>query len=279
MGSSDRHGLGYHDVDGDDHTAILVENMDATAEWPATRRLRGWERQHLALADGERLLDVGCGRGEAALTLAADLGPTGELVGVDSSAAMLDVARRRHTDVQCSTTFVLGDARSLDEPDQSFDVVRCERTLQWLPDPEGVVAELARVLRIGGRLSLIDTEWSTLHLDVGNPHITETVREAFHTERNRPSNVGARLGELATSAGCGVAAETSKTQIWTEWSPDESPAPDGCFSMTSLADDLVETGHLEPTEATGFVDEIHQAARQRRFTMSLTMHAVIAERV
>ena len=88
MGSTDAHGLGYHDVDGDPHTLVLVANMEATAAWRATRRLRAWERRQLAIGDGERVLDVGCGRGEAAISLGADLGPTGELVGIDASAAM-----------------------------------------------------------------------------------------------------------------------------------------------------------------------------------------------
>ncbi|MGB3735151.1 MAG: methyltransferase domain-containing protein, partial [Ilumatobacter sp.] len=213
MGSTDAFGLGYHDVDGDPHTAVLVANMDATAAWRATRRLRAWERQHLGLVAGERVLDVGCGCGEAALSLALDLGPTGELVGVDASAAMLKVARERSGGVQCAVRFSVGDARSLVEADRSFDVVRSERTLQWLSEPDEIVAEFARVLRPGGRLSLIDTDWSTLRLDVGDPTITKMVAEGLSVEGNRPSNVGRRLSALATAAGCEVKTETTDTQI------------------------------------------------------------------
>ena len=72
--------------------------------------------------------------------------------------------------------------------------------------------------------------------------------------------------------------ETTDTQIWTQWNPDESPAPDGCFSMTSLAADLVEKCQLEAGDVTHFVGKIHEAARRQRFKMSLTMHAVIAVR-
>ena len=278
MGSTDAYGLGYHDVDGDPHTAVLVGNMDATAGWPATQRLREWERQQLGLVDGERLLDVGCGRGEAAISLGADLGATGQLVGVDASDAMLEVARRRSSEVPCAVRFSVGDARSLAEANASFDVVRSERTLQWLPDPGSVVTEIVRVLRSRGRLSLIDTDWSTLLVDVGDPKITSMVTEGLRVERNRPSNVGRRLASLATAADCQVTMETTDTQIWTEWNPDGSPAPDGCFSMASLADDLVEKGQLQAGAQSQFVDAIHEAARRQRFKMSLTMHAVIAVR-
>ncbi len=278
MGSSDAHRLGYHDVDSDAHAAVLVTNMGATAEWQATKRLRAWERRQLGLREGERLLDVGCGRGEAAISLGYDLGAQGELVGIDASAAMREVARRHSGEVPCAVRFSVGDARSLDEPDGSFDVVRSERTLQWLQSPGSVVEECVRVLRRGGRLSLIDTDWSTLHVDVGNDDITQIIRDGLRDERNRPSNVGRRLAELARASGCDVTAQTCDTQHWNRWDPDASPAPDGCFSMVSLAEDLVESGHLEPGAMSRFVGEIHDAARQQRFEMSLTMYALVAVR-
>jgi 27-O-demethylrifamycin SV methyltransferase len=127
--------------------------MDETAKWPATQRLRAWERHHLGLVEGERLLDVGCGLGDAAISLARDLGTTGEVVGVDVSAAMLEVAHQRCKDASCAVRFLVGDARSLEQADDSFDAVRSERTLQWVPDPEVIVGGFARVLRSGGRLA------------------------------------------------------------------------------------------------------------------------------
>jgi ubiquinone/menaquinone biosynthesis C-methylase UbiE len=134
------------------------------------------------------------------MSLGFDLGATGGTVGVDASSTMLDVARRRSSEVPCAVRFSVGDARSLAEADQSFDVVRSERTLQWLYEPASVVAEFVRVLRSGGRLSLIDTDWSTLHLDVGDAQITSMVRDGLRVDRSRPSNVGRRLAELATGA-------------------------------------------------------------------------------
>ena len=80
-------------VDDDPNVDVLVAAMDETAGWDATLRLRSWERAHLRLAPGERLLDVGCGLGEAALGLAEDLGDDGEVVGIDVSERMLRVAR------------------------------------------------------------------------------------------------------------------------------------------------------------------------------------------
>ena len=196
MATEDTHGLGYHRVDEDPNVDVLIAAMDGTAGWDATLRLRSWERAHLGLAHGERLLDVGCGLGEAALGLAQDLGDGGEVVGVDASERMLRVARSNAGAARCRVRFTVGDACSLEEPDNTFDAARSERTLQWLADPAAAVAEMVRVVRPGGRVSLIDTDWSTFTIDVGDDAVAALVRDGMRTERDRPSNIGRRLHDL-----------------------------------------------------------------------------------
>ena len=276
MRTEDTHRLGYQRVDDDPNVAVLLATMDRTAGWDATRRLRTWERDQLGLTRGQRLLDVGCGLGEAALALAEDLGDRGAVVGIDVSEQMLRVARINARSARCRVRFTVGDACSLDEPDDSFDAARSERTLQWLADPAAAVAEMVRVVRSGGRVSLIDTDWSTFTIDVGDDALAALVRDGMGTERNRPSNVGRRLHDLVGAAGCVPLARTEATQTWTTWDPDESPAPLGCFSMESLADDLVATDRLASADRQRFVSTIHDAARRGQFSMCLTMFAVVA---
>jgi SAM-dependent methyltransferase len=276
MATDDTHRLGYHGVDADPNADVLLATMAQTARWDATLQLRSWERAQLRLSPGERLLDVGCGLAEAAMALAEDLGDTGEVVGIDVSETMLRVARLNAQATRCPMRFTVGDARSIDEPDKSFDAARSERTLQWLADPAAAVAELVRVVRPSGRISLIDTDWSTFTLDVGDEALAVLVHRALSTEQQRASNVGRRLQDLLRAAGCLVVARTHATQTWTTWDPDRSPAPPGCFSMESLADDLVAMGGLAPTGRSAFVSTIHDAARRGEFSMRLTMYGVLA---
>ena len=78
------------------------------------------------------------------------------LVGVDWSPAMLGIARRRAADLGREADLRRGDAQALDFPDASFDTVLCALGLCAIPDDRLAVTEMARVLRPGGRLLLVD---------------------------------------------------------------------------------------------------------------------------
>ena len=85
MDADETHALGYERVDDDPNVSVLLETMEPTGRSEATLRLRAWEREQLNLTPGQRLLDIGCALGDAALVLTDDLGSDGEIVGVDAS--------------------------------------------------------------------------------------------------------------------------------------------------------------------------------------------------
>ncbi len=93
---------------------------------------------------GQHILDVGTGTGRGAIALALR---GAHVTGVDASAEMLAVARRRAEDAGVRVEFVQGDAHGLDYPDRSFDAVTCLRVLMHTPDWRKSLAELCRVAR------------------------------------------------------------------------------------------------------------------------------------
>ena len=93
---------------------------------------------------GQRILDVGTGTGRGAIALAAR---GAHVTGVDASAEMLAVGRRRAQDAGVHVDFVQGDAHALAYPDRSFDAVTCLRVLMHTPDWRQSLGELCRVAR------------------------------------------------------------------------------------------------------------------------------------
>jgi ubiquinone/menaquinone biosynthesis C-methylase UbiE len=98
----------------------------------------------------ERALDVGCGAGALALTLAPLVR---EVVGVDPVPELLDRARER---APSNATFLEADGAALPFGDFSFDLAGTLRTLHHVRRPERVLSELTRVTRLGGHVLVID---------------------------------------------------------------------------------------------------------------------------
>jgi demethylmenaquinone methyltransferase/2-methoxy-6-polyprenyl-1,4-benzoquinol methylase len=117
---------------------------------------RLWKRRLLTLAKvrpGERVLDVCCGTGDVALRFRSK---GAQVVGVDFSMAMLEVAHRRAGRASDAVTFVRADALHLPFPDAQFDVVTVSYGLRNLSSVEDGLREMWRVAKGGGRLLVLD---------------------------------------------------------------------------------------------------------------------------
>jgi SAM-dependent methyltransferase len=105
--------------------------------------------EYCGAAAGEQVLDLCCGIGR----LAALLPGAATIMGIDLSTVALDMARTRHAE-DARFAFAAMDAGALGFPDASFDRVLFVDAIEHVRDPARVLAEVARVLRPGGRLML-----------------------------------------------------------------------------------------------------------------------------
>jgi arsenite methyltransferase len=137
----------------DEETARQVERVYLTPDVVEQRRLT---REALAVQAGEKVLDIGSGPG----LLAAELADEGaDVLGVDPSESMLAMARAREIP---RAAFEPGDALSLPVADASFDAAVSTQVLEYVEDVAGALREAHRVLRPGGRLLVLDTDWDSI---------------------------------------------------------------------------------------------------------------------
>jgi ubiquinone/menaquinone biosynthesis C-methylase UbiE len=177
----------------------LVFDQDAASRIEAiyqigdARRRRAIVRSALAARPGERVLDVGCGPGFYCAELLEDVGPSGTVVGVDGSAAMLGLAAAR-----CGAGVDLheADATSLPVDDASFDAVLSVQVQEYVPDITAALAELHRALRPGGRALVFDIDWATLSVHSDDDARNERVLRAWDehlAHRSLPRTLASRL--------------------------------------------------------------------------------------
>ncbi len=117
----------------------------------------------LNLKPGEDVLDIGSGPGFLASDMGREVGPDGSVTGVDPSQAMLSIARARPAQAgSAPVRFRAGEAIALPFAGATFDAVTSTQVYEYVEDIPAALAEARRVLRPGGRLLVLDTDWDSI---------------------------------------------------------------------------------------------------------------------
>ena len=166
----------------------------------------------LRLRPGMRILDAGCGTGEALSWLREEVGPTGEVTGVDLSAAHVAVARSR---VRPQIKVFQADLRHAPlEP--GFDLIWCTNTLHHLRDPVEGLRSLAALLRRGGRIALGQSSlvpdmyfaWDARLERLTNEAVRQYYRERYNLDERSLAAVRAIVGAARSSGLTDIRAQT-----------------------------------------------------------------------
>ena len=168
---------GFSDVDHTSDPAAYARRLDDTGAHEFWRMVKRHALTLLKVREGAHLLDVGCGTGDEARSLARLVGTTGRVVGVDAGVTMITEARARSAGSHMPIAFYHGDAHHLDFPDRTFDGCRAERVLQHLDDPRLAVAEMVRVARPGAPIVLIEPDYGTLRIEGADQAVTDRILE------------------------------------------------------------------------------------------------------
>lgn len=120
---------------------------------------RGWKRFAVSVSGvsaGDKVLDIAGGSGDLSKLFAKEVGSTGQVILTDINASMLGVGRDRMLDAGLSVPALQCDAEKLPFPDQYFDCVIVAFGLRNMTHKDRALAEMQRVLKVGGRLLVLE---------------------------------------------------------------------------------------------------------------------------
>jgi arsenite methyltransferase len=254
----------------DEHASRKLEAAYLTPDVVAQRRetLRA-----LALQPGERVLDVGSGPGLLVAEMAQAVGPSGRVTGLDISDGMLALSRTRCADPAISerVSFIKADAAALPFPDGAFDVAVSTQVYEYVADLKTALAELHRVLRVGGRVLIIDTDWDSIVWNAGDQDLMRRLL-AVWTERFADPHLPRTLSRQLQDAGLKVRHRDVLVLFNPEYDPNTFSVANGQI----MADFAIAQHRMTRDDAEAWMQGLQRLGREGRYFFSLNRYVFMA---
>jgi ubiquinone/menaquinone biosynthesis C-methylase UbiE len=254
----------------DDSAARRLEAVYLT---PDVVRQRREVLRMLAPEPGQRVLDVGSGPGILLQELAERVRPGGQATGIDVSDSMLAVARRRQEEAAAHLTMLKADAGALPFAAGLFDAAVSVQVYEYVDDVAAALLELHRVLRPGGRVVILDTDWDSIVWNARDRRLMARVLSAWVRRFAHP-DLPRTLSRQLRDAGFGV----ERIETLVVFNPSYDPGTYSAAHVEIVADFVAATSHLTPDDLSAWRDDLRSLGEEGRYFFSLTRFLFLAEK-
>jgi ubiquinone/menaquinone biosynthesis C-methylase UbiE len=261
----------FRHVDVQANADALIHALELRGRTPAQARIRRRFLRLCGARPGERVLEVGCGSGVVLRDLAARVGRRGEVVGVDPSRRAIAAARRLCPRQPRQAPIALRVADGMDLPFRAarFDLAVAVTVVLHVGDPAGLVREMTRVVRPGGRVALQDQDFGTLALAHPDRELTDRILRGVIGRIYEEPYSGRRLPTLLRAAGL------TDVRLETDVYQDTVLAPYSKTFIERRAEQAVRFGIVDARTAQRWLDGFTALVAAGAFVMTLNFFSAV----
>jgi ubiquinone/menaquinone biosynthesis C-methylase UbiE len=245
--------------------------LEAVYRTPDIVRQRRETLDALGLRAGERVLDVGCGPGLLLEEMAERVGAGGQVAGVDKAESMLEIARRRCARFGAGVAIDEADVTRLPFDDGVFDAGVSTQVYEYVADIGAALAELYRVLKPGGRVVIVDTDWDSIVWNSGDRARMERVLAAW-CERFADPHLPCTLGRKLADAGFDV----QRRDVLVLLNPDYDPDTFSAANVPIFADFVAGRGELTSEDMLAWEADLRRLGEAGTYFFSLNRYLFTA---
>jgi ubiquinone/menaquinone biosynthesis C-methylase UbiE len=257
----------WSQVDQTEDPGFFVRFLDST-RLPMVRAAAlnpGKYYEHLCIQPGQSVLEIGCGVGDLLGPLAELVGPQGRVVGIDISQTMIAEARFRAKRAGAPVEFLVGDAHALKFTDNEFDHATAVAVWQHLEDPEKALSEAIRVIKPGGRVTIIEADWDTQVVDSPDCEITRKIVH-FYADSIRNGTIARHLPALMQAQGLRNISVSPGTAV--------AKSPREAMWLWESAERAASAGVIAEEEAQSWLADLEERAGEDRYFSAFTTFCV-----
>jgi arsenite methyltransferase len=229
----------------------------------------------LQLQPGQRVLDIGCQKGDADRLLLREFPTPGKVVALDLKHKSLAeaLARWRQDGAPGPLEYHQADAHHLPYPDASFDRLICAETLEYLIDPPRALSEMRRVLRPGGLALLTHTDYDTQVFNATDKALCRKLVLVF-SDMGPNGQMGRQLYALCSAAGFASVAPEVYPLTNTDWQPDRY----GYRAAHMLVEWLCLEQRASPDECDRWLADLSAQAARGAYFYSVNRYVCVCQK-